>query len=65
MDKSYEILQAYIDSEEIDEIGRIREIKVIQEWECESKRIRIRTVTIVETDDRYLMEVFTTLYSNQ
>ncbi len=28
----------------------------LQEWERESKRIRIRTVTILETDDPYLLE---------
>lgn len=28
----------------------------LQDWERESKRIRIRTVTIVETDDKYLLE---------
>ena len=28
----------------------------LQEWERESKRVRIRTVTILETDDQYLLE---------
>ncbi|MDO9533800.1 MAG: helicase-associated domain-containing protein [Bacillota bacterium] len=28
----------------------------LQEWERESKKIRIRTVTILETDDQYLLE---------
>ncbi|NSW92531.1 MAG: helicase-associated domain-containing protein [Firmicutes bacterium] len=28
----------------------------LEEWERESKRIKIRTVTIIECDDRYLME---------
>lgn len=28
----------------------------LQEWERESKRVKIRTVTIVETDDKFLME---------
>lgn len=28
----------------------------LEGWERESKRIRIRTVTIVETDSQYLME---------
>jgi len=30
--------------------------ETLAEWDSESKRIRIRKVTIVETDDRYLME---------
>ncbi len=28
----------------------------LQDWERESKRVRIRTVTILETDDQYLLE---------
>lgn len=30
--------------------------KILEDWDRESKRIRIRKVTIVETDDKYLME---------
>lgn len=30
--------------------------KTLEEWDRESKRIRIRKVTIIETDDKYLME---------
>jgi hypothetical protein len=30
--------------------------KTLEDWEKESKRIRIRKVTILETDDKYLME---------
>ena len=30
--------------------------KTLAEWDRESKRIRIRKVTIIETDDKYLME---------
>jgi len=30
--------------------------KTLDEWDRESKRIRIRKVTIIETDDKYLME---------
>lgn len=30
--------------------------KTLEDWERESKRVRIRKVTIVETEDKYLME---------
>lgn len=30
--------------------------KTLEEWDRESKKIRIRKVTIIETDDKYLME---------
>ena len=46
-----EYLEKYCDNPLPDNVR-----KTLEDWERESERIRIRKITIVETDDKYLME---------